>query len=87
MSLVITVFVPEGIVLAADSRLSLTYETKEGIPQQNYKHTITASDSNDKVFLVKDKFGISSSIAIINHEEGFDNINLYLIKGNKYDGT
>jgi len=60
MSLVITVFVPEGIVLAADSRLSLTYETKEGTPQQNYKHTITASDSNDKVFLVKDKFGIST---------------------------
>jgi hypothetical protein len=60
MSLVITVFVPEGIVIAADSRLSLTYSTKDQTTQKEFLHMITASDSNDKVFLVKDRFGIGT---------------------------
>ncbi len=60
MSLVITVFVPEGIVIAGDSRLSLTYSTKDEKTQKEFFHTITASDSNDKVFLVKDKFGLGT---------------------------
>ena len=60
MSLVVTVFVPEGIVIAGDSRLSLTYPTKDEVTQKEFFHTITASDSNDKVFLVKDKFGLGT---------------------------
>jgi hypothetical protein len=60
MSLVITVFVPEGIVIAGDSRLSVTYPTKDESTQKEFLHTITASDSNDKVFLVKDKFGLGT---------------------------
>jgi hypothetical protein len=60
MSLVVTVFVPEGIVIAGDSRLSLTYPTKDEATQKEFLHTITASDSNDKVFLVKDKFGLGT---------------------------
>lgn len=58
MSLVLTVFVPEGIVIAGDSRLSLTYSTKEEQSQKEYHHIITASDSNDKIFLIHDKFGL-----------------------------
>ena len=60
MSLVVTVFVPEGIVIAGDSRLSLTYPTKDQATQKEFLHTITASDSNDKVFLVKDRFGLGT---------------------------
>lgn len=60
MSLVVTVFVPEGIVISGDSRLSLSYSTKDEATQKEFYHTITASDSNDKVFLVKDKFGLGT---------------------------
>jgi hypothetical protein len=60
MSLVITVWVPEGIILAADSRLSITYSTREpGLPIE-YRHTITASDANDKIFLLKERFGLGT---------------------------
>lgn len=60
MSLVVTVFVPEGIIIAADSRLSLIYSTRDEVAKVDYKHTITASDSNDKVFLLKEKFGLGT---------------------------
>lgn len=60
MSLVVTVFVPEGIVIAGDSRLSLTYPTKDQATQKEFLQTITASDSNDKIFLVKDRFGLGT---------------------------
>ena len=61
MSLVITVWVPEGIIVAADSRLSITYSVKDasGGPIE-YRHTITASDANDKVFLLRERFGLAT---------------------------
>lgn len=60
MSLVITVWVPEGIIVAADSRLSIAYSMKDASSPIEYRHTITASDSNDKVFLLRERFGLTT---------------------------
>lgn len=59
MSLVITVYAREGIVMAADSRLTLTYErTLAGQPPHTV--SVTSSDSARKLFLTPDRIGISA---------------------------
>jgi hypothetical protein len=58
MSLIVTLYVPEGIVLAGDSRLTLNWITKSATGEQT--HSISASDSNNKIFVIKDKFGLGT---------------------------
>lgn len=58
MSLVITTYVPEGIILAGDSRLTLNWN--QDINGEKTQFSITASDSNRKVFTIKDKFGLGT---------------------------
>lgn len=59
MSFIITVYVPEGIVMAADSRLSLNKTTPQGektvILQQ-----FESSNSSQKLFLLNNKIGLST---------------------------
>jgi 20S proteasome alpha/beta subunit len=59
MSLIITLFVREGIVMAADSRLTLSFPrtTAEG---QNNTLSITSSDSAKKLFLTPNNIGIAT---------------------------
>ncbi len=56
MSLIITVYVPEGIVLAGDSRLTLTWTDKTETNEQ--KNSITTSDSYTKIYSLANKFGL-----------------------------
>lgn len=58
MSFVIVCYVPEGMVLAADSRLTHDYQQQEG--DVRYLSKVIASDSNSKVFLLKDTFGLAT---------------------------
>ena len=59
MSLVVTVYAREGIVMAADSRLTLTYpRTVPGQPPHTV--SVTTSDSARKLFLTSDRIGISA---------------------------
>lgn len=56
MSLIIAVYVAEGLVLAGDSRLTLNWTDKTQTGEQY--NSITTSDSYDKVFLIAEKFGL-----------------------------
>lgn len=56
MSLIITVYVPEGIVLAGDSRLTLTWTDKTETHEQH--NSITTSDSYTKIYSLANKFGL-----------------------------
>ncbi len=56
MSLIITVYVPEGIVLAGDSRLTLTWTDKTETQEQH--NSITTSDSYTKIYSLANKFGL-----------------------------
>jgi hypothetical protein len=56
MSLIISVYVPEGIVLAGDSRLTLTWTDKTETNEQN--NSITTSDSYTKIYSLAGKFGL-----------------------------
>jgi len=59
MSLVVSVYTREGIVMAADSRLTLTYPRNiEG--QQPHTVSVTTSDSARKLFLTHNHVGIST---------------------------
>ena len=58
MSLIVTLYVPEGLVIAGDSRLTLNWTTKTNEAEQ--RHSISASDSNTKVFAIKNKFGLGT---------------------------
>jgi hypothetical protein len=58
MSFVITAYVREGIVMAADSRLTLT--TEENSPMGVIRQTVPQSDANQKLFLSKRNIGIST---------------------------
>ena len=58
MSLVITTYAPEGIILAGDSRLTLNYN--QVFNGEITQFSITASDSNRKVFAIKSKFGLGT---------------------------
>jgi len=65
MSLIVTLYVPEGLVIAGDSRLTLTWKTKTENTEQ--MHSVTASDSNTKIFTINDKFGLGTfGVADIN---------------------
>lgn len=56
MSLIITVYVPEGIVLAGDSRLTLNWTDKT--QTGDHHNSITTSDSYTKIFSLANKFGL-----------------------------
>lgn len=58
MSLIVTTYAPEGIILAGDSRLTLNWNQE--IEGKNNNYSITASDSNSKVFQIKEKFGLAT---------------------------
>lgn len=66
MSLVVTVYAREGMVMAADSRLTLTYQrTLPGQPPHTI--SVTSSDSARKLFLTPDRIGISTfGVASVN---------------------
>jgi hypothetical protein len=59
MSFVMTVYVREGIVMAADSRLTLTTEEKKG-ESATVKLAVGLSDSNYKLFTTPCGIGIST---------------------------
>lgn len=56
MSLIIAVYVAEGLVLAGDSRLTLNWTDKTQTGEQY--NSITTSDSYSKIFLIAEKFGL-----------------------------
>ena len=58
MSLLITTYAPEGIILAGDSRLTMSWNQENNGEKTQF--SITASDSNRKVFVIKDKFGLGT---------------------------
>ena len=58
MSLITVLFVPEGIVLAGDSRLTLTWKTNVGGIEQT--ESVAASDSNAKIFAINNLFGLGT---------------------------
>ena len=51
MSLIITLYVREGIVMAADSRLTLNFP-RTTADDQSHVLSITSSDSAKKLFLI-----------------------------------
>jgi hypothetical protein len=59
MSLIITVYVREGIVMAADSRLTLNFPRTTPSGQTNIL-SITTSDSAKKLFLAPNNIGIAT---------------------------
>ena len=59
MSLVVTVYVPEGLVMAADSRLTLEFQLPQPSGPPKY-HSVPSSDSTYKVFLAPNRIGIST---------------------------
>jgi hypothetical protein len=72
MSLVVTVYVPSGIVMAADSRLIVrrTEEREEeGVKVRAEQHLVFSDNSNAVVKLRRVPFGVSTYDAgVINHE-------------------
>jgi len=60
MSLIVTTYVPEGIIIAGDSRLTINWHETDPTSQANNHYSITATDSNRKVFRIKDKFGLAT---------------------------
>jgi len=58
MSLIVTTYAPEGIILAGDSRLTLNWGREIDGITNNY--SVTSSDSNNKVFRIKNKFGLAT---------------------------
>ncbi len=59
MSFVITMYVPEGIVMASDSRLTLNTEQKQG-EKRIVQVGVGMSDTNYRTFLVPGNIGIST---------------------------
>lgn len=60
MSLIITLFVREGIVMASDSRLTLDNRQQNG-PNETITLAVGQSDSNYKTFLLPNDVGISTA--------------------------
>ncbi len=56
MSLIITVYAQEGIVMAGDSRLTLTWNSQNG--ETFNAECVPSSDSLNKVFCVQNKFAL-----------------------------
>jgi hypothetical protein len=60
MSLIVTTYVPEGIIIAGDSRLTINWSEVDPETKGNNHYSITSTDSNRKVFQIKDKFGLAT---------------------------
>ena len=60
MSLIVTTYVPEGIIIAGDSRLTINWSEVDPETNGNNHYSITSTDSNRKVFQIKDKFGLAT---------------------------
>ncbi len=65
MSLVVACFIPTGVVLSGESRSTSIYHTKSPDPNDpskdiEYTNGFIASDSESKVFLVFEKYGITA---------------------------
>jgi len=60
MSLIVTTYVPEGIIIAGDSRLTINWTEPDAENNGNNHYSITSTDSNRKVFQIKDKFGLAT---------------------------
>lgn len=60
MSLIVTTYVPEGIIIAGDSRLTINWSEPDPDSKGNNHYSITSTDSNRKVFQIKDKFGLAT---------------------------
>lgn len=60
MSLLISTYVPEGIIIAGDSRLTLSWSEKDVATNKEKAFSITATDSNTKVFELKGRFGLGT---------------------------
>ena len=58
MSLAVTVYVPEGLVMAADSRLTLNFQLSQPAGPTKH-HSVPSSDSTYKVFLTPHGVGIA----------------------------
>lgn len=59
MSLVVTVYVPEGLVMGADSRLTLEFQLAQAGGLAKH-HSVPSSDSTYKTFLTSNRIGIST---------------------------
>ncbi|AZR73608.1 hypothetical protein BBF96_09535 [Anoxybacter fermentans] len=58
MSFIVTLYVPEGIVMAADSRLTMNFQKK--LPDgTSLFQSFIASDTNQKLYLINERFGLS----------------------------
>jgi len=60
MSLVITLYVREGIVMASDSRLSINSQLQSPNGSSSVNMVTTITDSNTKIFMAFDRIGIST---------------------------
>ena len=60
MSLIVTTYVPEGIIIAGDSRLTINWSEVDPETKGNNHYSITSTDSNRKVFQIKEKFGLAT---------------------------
>ena len=86
MSFIITLYVREGIVIASDSRLTLSTTRQEG-DKQVVQLAVGQSDSNYKIFLAPKNIGIATfgaadiqGVPIAGYIESF--INEHLTRGN-----
>ena len=59
MSLIISLYVPEGIVIAGDSRLTLKWSEKNA-KNEDLHYSINGSDTNNKIFNIRDRFGLGT---------------------------
>lgn len=60
MSFIISVYLREGIVMAADSRLTLTIDSKQAELLPPTKISVPSTDSNNKLFVSKTGIGIAT---------------------------
>jgi 20S proteasome alpha/beta subunit len=58
MSLIVTLYVPEGIVIAGDSRLTLNWS--DSVENKEHRYSVAMSDSNTKIFSINQKFGLGT---------------------------
>ena len=59
MSLIIALYVPEGIVISGDSRMTLNWSERNA-KNDEIHYSINGSDTNSKIFSIKEKFGIAT---------------------------
>lgn len=56
MSLIVTIYPQEGIVMAGNSRLTITWDFQNG--ETFNSECIPSSDSSNKIFAIHNKFGL-----------------------------